>query len=205
MSFGYLSSFLLIASQTLAAQDIPQNIKDEERLSVEVLESKLSYLSFSPEVSTITVRGLRFLGLGAAAHLTRKMTDDFLLSAGLTQAFSRRDNFASLYTAFNFRLLYSLTEYRSPETQGISLGSKSIAKAKRGPSGGLFLEASLKQYFFSFARGAEPYSGFGVGGLYQLGSLSSWAYGLGVGIDHLSNGRNTVIVYRGTLNFSYFL
>lgn len=204
-SFRCLLIYLLISNQAIVAQEIPKNIQNEEKINVEVVESSISFLTFSPELTTIIIRGLLFSGLGASAHLTRKMNNDFLISAGLSQGFSRRDNFASLYTSFNFRLLYSLTKSNGPETQEISLGSKAIAKLNKRSKGGLFLEATAKQYFFNFTRGAEPYSGFGIGGVYQFGAAHAWVYGLGVGIDHLSNGRNTVIVYRGSLNFSYFL
>lgn len=182
----------LMACRAAALQEVPAGLVRLEKSETREANSVFftgGYFRLSSPAGKVS--GLEFnLGYRYA------VSDKFAMGPKMRQALSRKDGFATLFTAIQIDLDYALWGALGSYQGSVELDGQRVYRYKDSEYGVLRIVVGVSQFFVNTTDFSVPFSGFGGGIRYDLPTQWSTMISIGAGIDRLTNAKLMVIPFQ---------
>jgi hypothetical protein len=195
---------------SFATNSIQETQKGDVRLPPvtrnQVDEHQRTRISMVPEYIIIRQKSLLIGGYGSGVGVNYHHSRNIGFGAQVRQLFSTK-NLDSLYTAFDFRLMWWPLGFDvKNESRIVTDRGKTILRRKMEDSGGLQIDLSVKEIFFNTETGVMPMGGFGLALMYQFATDTNTSFGLGSGLDRMrGTSGETFLILRAMLQWSLLI
>ncbi len=159
----------------------------------------------STVMSRFAVNNSSFIGYGPEFGIERSLAPKWLVTGGIGQAYSAKEQFRSLYTSLDVGIFYSLTGKFTQLNKIWRDHGYAVGKFSEYRTGGLRVGIETQQYYFNTSTGLIPFSGIAGKMNYELGLNGPYDLAIGVDVGTLGNADLRATCTRGLIIFLFNL
>lgn len=150
----------LIFESAVIAQ-IPSQFEEDRPYTPLQIQSSIFYYRLTLGKTTLT-------GLGPEVGLLRPVASSWAITGNISQAYNYDKALMTMFTGFDIGLWYSVVGHFAQETHRWKQNGITVVDYVEKPNNVLRVGLSMQQYFLNTSKGAIPFSGIAVKGMYDF-------------------------------------